>query len=168
MGRQNEACSRQRQKSKIKQEATEFCRSPAWTCDDHHPNFSPTFNVRVADGQVRQLHEVSDVRRNRPWAAAGGTTKLIVVRGRKAKSGKKQTIFADHPPGHVIAEPFALTREFIHVVHIEPRQLHELPDVRWNRSWVAAGGQGAAGGRQRQKNKFGKKATDSPITRLDM
>ena len=71
-------------------------------------------------------------------------------------------------PGHVIAEPFALTREFIHAVHIEPRQLHEVSNVRWDRPWIAAGRQGAVGGRQRQKNKFGKKATDSPITRLDM
>ena len=68
----------------------------------------------------------------------------------------------------MIAEPFALTREFDHPVHIEPRQIHELPDVRRNCSWIAAERQDAVGGRQRQKNKFGKKATDSPITGLDM
>ena len=83
-------------------------------------------------------------------------------------SGKKQLISADHRPGHVIAEPFALTREFFHAPHIEARQIHELPDVRRNCSWIAAGRQDAVGGRQRQKDKFGKKATDSPITGLDM
>ena len=80
----------------------------------------------------------------------------------------KQPILVDHAPGHVIAEPFALTREFFRPPHIEVLQLHELPDVRRNCSWIAAGRQDAVGGRQRQKNKFGKKATDSPITGLGM
>ena len=66
----------------------------------------------------------------------------------------------------MIAEPFALTREFYRGVHIEGRQIHELPDVRRNCSWIAAGRQDAVGGRQRQKNKFGKKTTDLSITLL--
>ena len=94
--------------------------------------------------------------------------KLVVVRDRNAKSSMKQLNFADHPPGHVIAEPFALTRKLLRSPKADARQLHELPDIRRNCSWIAAGRQDAVGGRQRQKNKFGKKATDSPITRLDM
>ena len=79
---------------------------------------------------------------------------------RRKNKQAKRTDFADHRPGHVIAEPFALTREFSCFVHIELRQIHELPNVRRNCSWIAAGRQDAVGGRQRQKNKFGKKATE--------
>ena len=80
-----------------------------------------------------------------PWEQWGGKTKLVVVKGRKMESSKKQPIFADHhPPGHVIAEPFALTRKFPRRRHIEAFQLHELPNIGRNDSWEVAGRQSEA------------------------
>ena len=98
-----------------------------------------TSNSNVAERELRLKYDmvpcvplVLSVPLTNPVTSLGGAAgRQGVVGGRqrqKNKFGKKATD-SDHPPGHVIAEPFTLTRKVVHVVEAEHRQLHELPDV---------------------------------------
>ena len=67
-----------------------FRRSPAWTCDDHHPEFSLTFNVRAVEIQILQLHELSNIRWNGSWQVVGRGDAVGGRKRRKNKFDKKQ------------------------------------------------------------------------------
>ena len=83
-----------------------FRQSSAWTCDDHHPRIFVTPLIFVLlSHNVPSFTSLPMSAGMVPGDQRRGRTKLVVVRGRKTKSGKNKLIFADHRPGNVI-EPF--------------------------------------------------------------
>ena len=82
---ENQEKTSEQDAKKRRPKATDFSRSPVWTCDDHHPNFSPTFNFRVGEIQKLQLHEVPDLWWNGSWQVVGSAD---AVGGRKRRKNK--------------------------------------------------------------------------------
>ena len=134
------------------------------TCDDRHPKFSLTFNVRVAEPQVRQLHELPNIGRNGSWGAAGRQDKAGSCRRENAKSSKKQLNIADHPPGHVMTVTPILVPPSIFVeLRYKPLSFTSFPisgGMIPGKQW--GGKASEAGSCQRQKSESSKKQLISP------